>query len=216
MVGVILCGGKSSRMHTNKALLPFGNVSLITHQYLKLSSIFQYVLISCKPSQKHIIYSTLHDDFKKLQMLDSSQSLQESVDSISFLLEDESIWTPINGILCALDWLDSPYNTLDSNKVFIVSCDCPFVTKKTIQILTSHCKNYDVTYAEDSAHSHPLVAVWNKTTKDILKKSLHKNDKINHLLSSLHTKSIYFESSEFFNINNKNDYKQALKLLEQK
>ncbi|WP_104697828.1 MULTISPECIES: molybdenum cofactor guanylyltransferase MobA [unclassified Helicobacter] len=45
---VILCGGKSSRMGRNKALLAFKNQTLLQYQFSKMSSLFQDVFISSK------------------------------------------------------------------------------------------------------------------------------------------------------------------------
>jgi molybdopterin-guanine dinucleotide biosynthesis protein A len=44
--GVILAGGKSSRMGTNKALLPFQESTLIRNVAIQLSNIFSRVLLS--------------------------------------------------------------------------------------------------------------------------------------------------------------------------
>ena len=46
ITGIILCGGKSSRMKTNKALLKFGDITTIEILTNKLSKIFNKVLIS--------------------------------------------------------------------------------------------------------------------------------------------------------------------------
>lgn len=46
ITGIILCGGKSSRMQTNKALLKLGDKTVIEIVAAKLKSIFNEVLIS--------------------------------------------------------------------------------------------------------------------------------------------------------------------------
>ncbi|MEW6507866.1 MAG: molybdenum cofactor guanylyltransferase [Bacteroidota bacterium] len=47
ITGVILSGGKSSRMGVNKALLKIDDVTLIEKSYLLMKSIFPKVIISC-------------------------------------------------------------------------------------------------------------------------------------------------------------------------
>lgn len=53
ITGIILCGGKSSRMKTNKALLEIGNKPVIEIIAEKLKSIFNEVLISTNDSKKY-------------------------------------------------------------------------------------------------------------------------------------------------------------------
>ncbi len=51
--GVILCGGKSSRMNTDKALLKLGESTIIEIIYNKLKNIFKEVLISANDIEKY-------------------------------------------------------------------------------------------------------------------------------------------------------------------
>ena len=59
--GIILCGGKSSRMQTNKALLKLGDKTVIEIVAVKLKSIFNEVLISANDSKEY--------DFLKLPVV---------------------------------------------------------------------------------------------------------------------------------------------------
>nr|WP_146744910.1 NTP transferase domain-containing protein [Helicobacter sp. 16-1353] len=201
---VILCGGKSSRMKANKALLPFGDYKLITYQYIKLSKIFKKVFISIKDFQQDSILSALQDDLSKYNL----ENPPIDVDSIDFIVEKSNIFAPIVGILNSFD-------VTNIDKLFFISCDCPLVKLKTFQILSNNSDDYDVTYAKDSTKTHPLVAVWSAKTKEKLKEAIEMNNfKIMELLEHFYTKSIYFDKLEFFNLNTKSDYKKALKLLE--
>ena len=53
ITGIILCGGKSSRMQTNKALLKLGDKTVIEIVTAKLKSIFNEVLISANDSKQY-------------------------------------------------------------------------------------------------------------------------------------------------------------------
>lgn len=194
---VILCGGKSSRMKSNKALLQFGEHSLLAFQYLKLATIFKKVYIACKASQKEELDSALKAEI-------------ENFNSDVFLLEDnEEIFAPINGIL-------NIFNKLDDSKVFIISCDMPLIKQKTIKILLSNARDYDVVYAKDSEGIHPLVGVWSVTMKNELESAMLNNEfRLSSLLLPYQTKGIYFDKMEFVNLNTKSDYKYALKLLQE-
>ncbi|MCU6761723.1 Molybdopterin-guanine dinucleotide biosynthesis protein B [uncultured Roseburia sp.] len=48
---VILCGGKSSRMGTDKAFLPFGTDSLLNYQIKRFRSCFEHIYISVQDKQ---------------------------------------------------------------------------------------------------------------------------------------------------------------------
>jgi molybdopterin-guanine dinucleotide biosynthesis protein A len=61
ITGIILCGGKSSRMQTNKALLKLGDKTVIEIVTEKLKSIFNEVLISANDSKEY--------DFLKLPIV---------------------------------------------------------------------------------------------------------------------------------------------------
>lgn len=202
-VCVILCGGASKRLKNknaeSKIFLPFGEKSLIAYQFEKMQEIFPKVFISCKENQRERI---------KQSLLDSADFNAEKRDfSEIFITENEEIFAPIVGILSAL-------KTLDSQKVFILSCDCPLVKPKTIDILCKNALDYDVIFAKDSANFHHLVGVWSKTMEPILREAIENNDlKLEHLHKRTSIKSIYFDADEFLNINTKSDYKNALKTL---
>ena len=72
-VAVILAGGKSSRMQTDKALLPFGAYnSLAEYQYRRLSSLFEKVYLSSKENKFDFeveIISDVHNDASPLVAL---------------------------------------------------------------------------------------------------------------------------------------------------
>ena len=53
ITGIILCGGRSSRMQTNKALLKLGDKTVIEIVTEKLKSIFNEVLISANDSKQY-------------------------------------------------------------------------------------------------------------------------------------------------------------------
>lgn len=61
LTGIILCGGKSSRMQTNKALLKLGDKTVIEIIAAKLKSIFNEVLISANDYKEY--------DFLKLPVI---------------------------------------------------------------------------------------------------------------------------------------------------
>lgn len=195
---IILCGGKSSRMQTNKALLPFGDMSLISYQYARLLNIFGRVIISTKASQKDALYAAIVNDLPNL-----------SPEGINFVVEHKSDFSPLLGIINCFD-------VLETSSCFFTPVDTPFITTKTIDILMNNSYHYDVTYAKDINNSHPLIGVWKSSIKlQLIEYVASGRFKILDFLESCSTKSIYFSQFDFLNINTKYDYKKALKYLKE-
>ena len=231
---VILCGGESKRLKNkgaeSKIFLPFGDKSLIAYQFKKMQEIFPKVFISCKESQREDIKQSLLDSAESADSAnaDSANKDSTSADSASadsanadsadfkqkqpnfdeiFIVEKEAIFAPSVGILAALEHSKG-------DKIFVLSCDCPLVKPKTIDILCKNAVDYDVICAKDSAHLHYLVGVWSVAMKPILRDAIDGGDfKLENLQKCASIKSIYFDAGEFLNINTRSEYKNALKLL---
>ena len=194
---VILCGGKSSRMESNKTILPFGSHLLITYQITKLSMIFTNIAIALKENKKDEILRILYN--KKINLK-----------NIQIITEDLSYFSPLFGILNCFD-------RLSLSEIFFIPVDYPFIKESTIDTLLKNNDECDIIYAKDSHKLHPLIGIWKKSTKDKIIKSLKNNQfKILDFLSLCSTKAISFQSDEFINLNTKQDYKNALKILREK
>ena len=111
--------------------------------------------------------------------------------------------------------LESIFDTLKENKVFIITVDTPFVTKETIFTLIKCCEDYDITIAKSGDKLHNLCGVFSKSIykniKDLIKQDIHK---INYLIKNFSNyKVVEFENNEeFLNINTKDDYQNGKKL----
>jgi molybdopterin-guanine dinucleotide biosynthesis protein A len=81
MVAVIFAGGKSSRMGTDKALLPFGSYgSLSEFQYHKLKRLFKNVYISSKEDKFDFDIETIYDCYQESSPLVGVISIFERLD----------------------------------------------------------------------------------------------------------------------------------------
>lgn len=186
---VILAGGKSSRMKQDKTLMKFGNAASMTqYLYNKLSKIFDKVYISSKEN--------------KFGFLDSKESL---------IFDASDTYSPMAA-------LESIFNTLNQEKVFIISADIPLIKESSIKRLleTSRNADYEIVVAKDEeGNRHNLCGVFNRSIKPKIKKCI-KDDihKINYLINSCSYKEVLFsDAEEFININTKDQYDLAKTLL---
>ena len=185
---VILSGGKSSRMRQDKSLLEFDRYDTITeYQYRRLSNIFDNVYISSKSD--------------KFDFLDSKEFL---------ILDNFKTFSPMIA-------LDTIFEKIPTQKIFILSVDMPLLETESIQKLVNLSMNssHEIVIAKDTlGNRHSLCGVFDrsihKQIKECLKNDIHK---INHLINNSNHKEILFEKSEqFLNMNTPLEYTQAKNL----
>jgi len=181
---VIFAGGKSSRMGEDKSLLPFPPYKTLTEfQLRRLEKIFTSVYISCKDETKF--------DFEAKFIKD---------------IEEEKVFAPTQGFI-------SLFQTLQEEKVFVLSVDTPFVNKSIIEkLIKSDNDNFDATIARTSQGIQPLCGIYHKILlNEFEAMSKAQNHKLGFLLKNANTHFVDFkEEIPFLNINYKKEYKEAL------
>lgn len=179
---VILSGGKSQRMGEDKSLLPFASSSsLIEFQYERL-----------KPYFKDIYISSKNDKFPFL--LDKKLILDKNQDIFSPILALETI-----------------FEILKDEKVFIITVDTPFVKIETINKLINESKNYDITIPK-TQKTHNLCGVFSKKIKVAINQMINEDiHRIFYLIKNSNHKIIeFYFDEEFANINTQDDYLNSI------
>ncbi|ADG91968.1 molybdopterin-guanine dinucleotide biosynthesis protein [Arcobacter nitrofigilis DSM 7299] len=182
---VILCGGRSSRMGEDKSLLPFSNYNTLTqYQFDRLKTHFKNIYLSSKTN--------------KFDFLKSDENI------IFDNIEDES--SPLIA-------LKSIFETIKSDKVFILTVDTPFVKIETIAKLINESLNSSTIAI--TSREHNLCGVYERSCLKIINQMLKENNhKIGFLLKRIELKKIeFFDENEFLNLNKKEDYQKALSLI---
>jgi len=189
---IIFAGGKSSRMGRDKALLPFGKFStLIEFQVDKLSKIFSNIYISCKNKNK---FENLFDN-KNIEFIE---------DKI-----DKELFAPTAGFI-------SIYDTLKTNRFFILSVDSPFVNfKEIMKILEFDIDENDATIAKTPYGIQTMCGIYHRSLEKKFNQMLDDdNHKLGYLLKSSNVKYVEFEDDKvFLNLNHPQEYEEALKLI---
>lgn len=119
---VILCGGNSTRMGTDKALLPFGDTCLIEYLVRKFQPYFSKIYLSVK----------IKGDYAHLKL---------PVTEIPDIYPNQG---PMSGIFSGL-------SMIDEERAFFMSVDTPFLEPKTGLALLSELGDADICTLEGKA-----------------------------------------------------------------
>jgi len=178
---VIVAGGKSSRMGSDKSLLPFGSfATLAQFQLDKHKNNFDSLHVSCKTKDKFDFKANFIEDTKEF---------------------DE--FSPLIALYSILKVFDGP--------VCILSVDTPFVGLEVYEKLFTCKNDFDVVIARSPYGSHQLCAIYSPIILPILKEQIERNNhKIRDILSLVKTKYIDFEDDKIFtNLNKPEEYEKA-------
>jgi molybdenum cofactor guanylyltransferase len=180
---VLFAGGKSSRMGSDKALLPFGTfATLAEFQYTRLQAIFQDVYILCKERFAFSANYIEEKDFPK-------------------------VYAPTVGFCSAFNTLpDQELFVLSVDTPFIEE-------KQIKAILKYKNKKHDAVIAQTPKRIHPLCGLYSRNLHKKFCEALQKQEyKLSSLLENadiLYTR--FDDETVFFNMNTKKEYEVAYK-----
>ena len=180
---VIFAGGKSRRMGRDKALLPFGKFETLTQfQLAKFQPLFQKVYIGCKSKTKFNFEANFIEDLKEY--------------------EDAA---PHVGLISA-------FETLKTDKIFVLSVDVPFFDITHFEKLYAHLYDHEAVVAKSPKGKQPLCAIYKSSILPHLKELIHeKRYRFAHLFEKLDIKFVTFDDEKIFaNLNTPEDYKKAM------
>lgn len=186
---VILAGGDSKRMGTNKAFLKLGNKSLIEIIFQKLDSLFSEVIVVTD----HL------EEFSYLPVKLAGDVITQGEKSA------------LRGIHAGLLSSTAPAS-------FVVACDMPFISLPLVNFMANFASRYDAVIPRIESYYQPLFAFYHRTTLKVITSFLEKNlFKIAGFYPEINIKEIHEETVRyfdplmlsFFNINTKEDYALA-------
>ena len=182
---VIFAGGKSSRMGTDKALLPFKGFSTLTEfQHHKLSHYFNTLYISTKTDKFNFEANLILDTSKESSPLIGIVSIFEKLKEVDevFILS-----------------VDTP---LVSKAIFDT-------------LILKNEKKYDAIIAHSPKGIEPLCGIYKRTAIPFIEaQSKQNNHKLTYLLETINTKHIPFKhQKEFTNLNYLKEYEEVFLFL---
>lgn len=189
--GVVLAGGKSSRMGTNKSLLHIKeNQPVIQHIFEEMKQINdETIIITNHPEQYDFLQATKVGD----RYLDMG---------------------PLAGLETAM------YH-INADSFTIAACDMPFINRNIYTYLKQQLQSYDAVVPIFNEKMHPLAGVYKRKVLPSIQRQLQLHDlRVKSFFTDINVLYVDDFSSfsqaaakkHFFNMNHPSEYEQAKKL----
>lgn len=180
---VILCGGKSSRMGEDKALLPFSNYNTLTqYQYERLKPYFKEIYLSSKTNKFDFDANIIYD---------------KTEDESSPLIALKSILETLNLTKAFIITVDTPFVKISTINKLITNSLSYDITIATTEKEHNLCGVYNKS----------CLSFIDKMLQD----NNHKVGYLLNNLKT--NKIKFFDENEFLNLNKQEDYKKAIILI---
>jgi molybdopterin-guanine dinucleotide biosynthesis protein A len=145
--GIVLCGGKSTRMGVSKATLPFGPETMLQRVVRLLSAVVSPVVVVAA----------------------REQSLPELPEDIAITRDEREQRGPLEGLRAGLTALPKSVDM-----AYVTSCDVPLLVPGFVERMIELLGDYDIAVMEIDGFPHPLSAVYRRRTLPHLEALLEK------------------------------------------
>ena len=135
--GVVLCGGKSTRMGTSKALLPFGSETMLQRVVRILGDLVAPIVVVAAVDQE----------------------LPPLPHGVIVTRDENEGRGPLEGLRAGLKALP-----VESAAAYVTSCDVPLLVPGFVRQMLDLARGYDVAVMEIDGFTHPLSAVYRRST----------------------------------------------------
>ena len=180
VAGIILCGGKSSRMGTSKAWLRLHGETLLARTVRILSEVTSPVIVSAA----------------------AGQHLPPLPDQIRIVRDAEPDRGPLGGMSAAMRTL------ADHDAVFVAPCDCPYLSASTIRtIIDAMTEGSWAAAPVLDGVLQPLPAVYRTRFWPLVEVKAAAGQGPRWLLESLIVREVHgLDPAAFVNVNTPDDY----------
>ena len=137
IAGIVLCGGKSTRMGTPKATLPFGPETMLQRVVRLLGAVVDPIIVVAAPQQ----------------------ALPELPDDVIVTLDEREHRGPLEGLRAGLKALPNSVDT-----AYVTSCDVPLLVPGFVTRMIELLGDHDIAVMEIDGFPHPLSAIYRRAT----------------------------------------------------
>jgi molybdopterin-guanine dinucleotide biosynthesis protein A len=190
--GIVLCGGKSTRMGAPKATLPFGPETMLQRVVRLLGTVVAPIVAVAA----------------------REQLLPELPDDVIITRDEREQRGPLEGLRAGLKALP---DSVDA--AYVTSCDVPLLVPGFVTRMFELLGDYDIAVMEVDGFPHPLSAVYRRDTLPRVE-SLLAADKLRpvFLFDAVRTRRVQTEEMvsvdrelrTLRNLNTPEDYREAL------
>jgi len=135
--GIVLCGGRSTRMGSSKALLPFGSETMLQRVVRLLGTVVSPLVVVAAPGQE-------------LPLLPSS---------VAVTRDEREGRGPLEGLRAGLKGLPDEVEI-----AYVTSCDVPLLVPSFVSRMLQLLGDHDIAVMEIDGFAHPLSAVYRRGT----------------------------------------------------
>jgi molybdopterin-guanine dinucleotide biosynthesis protein A len=132
---IVLCGGKSTRMGTPKAALPFGPESLLQRVVRLLGTVVSPIVVVAA----------------------RGQILPELPEEIIVARDERDARGPLEGLRAGLKALPAHVDA-----AYVTSCDAPLLVTAFVERMIALLDGHDIAVMEIDGFAHPLSAVYRR------------------------------------------------------
>lgn len=182
---VILAGGQSSRMGTDKGLLALNNSSFGERLISMATNLTSKVIISVGKHNQ--------EEYKNT--------------AAKLVLDDVDEKGPMGGIVSVI-------SKLETNWFLVISVDTPLIAEEMIAELWNNKSGYDAVVFGMGKRIHPLVGLYNRCTKPLWENAFTSNElKVTTLVNQFKLKVIEADRETSVNLKNINTPKEYQELI---
>ena len=192
--GIVLCGGRSTRMGSSKAHLAFGDETMLQRVVRLLGTVVSPIVVVAAPDQ----------------------SLPDLPASILRTRDEREGRGPLEGLRAGLKALPA-----DADAGYVTSCDVPLLVPEFVERMVDLLGDHDIAVVEIDGFPHPLSAVYRRRVLPQVE-ALLAGDRLRpvFLFDAVRTRRV--QPSELHsvdpqlltlrNLNTPDDYREALRL----
>jgi molybdopterin-guanine dinucleotide biosynthesis protein A len=135
--GIVLCGGRSTRMGSSKALLPFGPETMLQRVVRLLGGVVSPIVVVAA----------------------ADQALPELSDAVLVTRDEREGRGPLEGLRAGLQALP-----VEVDAAYVTSCDVPLLAPGFVRQMLEFSRGFDIAVIDVDGFAHPLSAVYRRTT----------------------------------------------------